>query len=162
MSSFPSLFDCEARADAWINGDIPGRADIRRGNAIGSMTVSAGSASTHQDPVDSSRGPTSNVPSSPMGRWVLPNRVTRLGIGLGPFRPFLDTTTLTAQQWLICAALAASILVVSECAAPLIRCISRPMLARTGAATLVQMRSALQQRLWSPSSRHGPSHHLSI
>ena len=49
-----------------------------------------------------------------MGRWVLPNRVTRLGIGLGPFRPFLDTTTLTAQQWLICAALAVSILVVSE------------------------------------------------
>jgi len=33
---------------------------------------------------------------------------------LDPLQAFLDTTTLTGQQWLICTALAASILVVSE------------------------------------------------
>ena len=87
MSSFPSLFDCEARADAWINGDIPGRADIRRGNAIGSMTVSAGSASTHQDPLTHQEGPTSNVPSSPMGRrGSSRTEVPVRGTGLGPLQ----------------------------------------------------------------------------
>jgi Ca2+-transporting ATPase len=33
---------------------------------------------------------------------------------LGPLQAFLDTTSLTVQQWLICTALAVSILVVSE------------------------------------------------